>query len=91
MTKTELVDKVAERAGITKKDAGSCVDALFSSIEQALRAGEKVQIVGFGAFEVRERAARKGRNPQTGAEIDIAARRVPAFKAGKTLRDAVSG
>ncbi|NLY52689.1 MAG: HU family DNA-binding protein [Firmicutes bacterium] len=90
MTKVELVSQVAERTGMTKKDAGACVDAVLSVIEEALRAGEKVQLTGFGTFEVRERAARKGRNPQTGAEIEIAARRMPVFRAGKLLKDSVN-
>lgn len=90
MNKTELVAKVAEVAELSKKDATSAVDAIFSSITEALQGGDKVQLVGFGTFEVRERAARKGRNPQTGAEIDIAASKVPAFKPGKALKDAVN-
>ncbi|NLV92643.1 MAG: HU family DNA-binding protein [Firmicutes bacterium] len=90
MTKTELIESVAEKAGISKRDAGTAVDALLSAIGEALGRGEKVQLVGFGTFEVRERAARKGRNPQTGEEIAIAARAVPAFRAGKALKDAVA-
>lgn len=89
MTKVELVNAVAERTGLSKKDAGAAVDAVFDQITQALSRGDKVQIVGFGTFEVRERAARRGRNPQTGEEMSIAARRTPAFKAGKLLKDAV--
>lgn len=90
MTKTELVEKVAERTGMTKKDTAEAVDAVFASIAEALQRGEKVQLVGFGTFEVRERAARIGRNPQTGEEIEISARIVPAFKPGKALKDAVA-
>lgn len=90
VTKVELINKVAENTQMTKKDVGACVDAFFSVIQETLRAGEKVQLTGFGTFEVRERAARKGRNPQTGAEIDIAARRMPVFRAGKLLKEAVS-
>ncbi len=90
MTKTDLVDAVASKAGISKRDASSAVDALLSGIADALQSGEKVQLVGFGTFEVRERAARTGRNPQTGEEISIAARLVPAFKPGKVLKDAVA-
>lgn len=90
VTKTELVDTVASKAGLSKKDAGAAVDAFFSGIAEALQKGEKVQLVGFGTFEVRERAARTGRNPQTGEEISIAARSVPAFKPGKLLKDAVA-
>lgn len=90
MNKTELVAKVAEVASISKKDAASAVDAVFNSITDALQGGDRVQLVGFGTFEVRERSARKGRNPQTGAEIDIPASKVPAFKPGKALKDAVN-
>ncbi|HKM38950.1 MAG TPA: HU family DNA-binding protein [bacterium] len=89
MNKTELVGAVAEKAGLTKKDADRVVNSLFEVITETLASGEKVQIIGFGTFEVRHRAARKGRNPQTGEEIDIAASRLPAFKAGKALRRAV--
>lgn len=90
MNKQELVSSVAEKSGLTKKDSEKAVNAVFTSVEEALAKGEKVQLVGFGTFEVRERAARKGRNPQTGAEIEIAAAKVPAFKAGKALKDSVS-
>ncbi|MFO7310619.1 MAG: HU family DNA-binding protein [Bacillota bacterium] len=90
MTKTELIDRVAAKSGLTKKDAGKAVDALFEAVTEALAGGERVQIVGFGTFEVRERAARRGRNPQTGADIQIAARKIPAFKAGKALKDSVA-
>jgi DNA-binding protein HU-beta len=89
MNKTELVSSVAEKSGLTKKDAEKAVNALFASIEEALAKGERVQLVGFGTFEVRERKARTGRNPQTGAEIQIPAAKVPAFKAGKALKEAV--
>jgi DNA-binding protein HU-beta len=89
MNKTDLTNLVAEAAGISKKDAGNAVDATFQSIQDALAKGEKVQLIGFGTFEVRERAARNGRNPQTGAEIAIPASKVPAFKAGKVLKDSV--
>ncbi|MBF7125898.1 HU family DNA-binding protein [Pediococcus pentosaceus] len=87
--KAELVDNVAKVTGLTKKDATAAVDAVFSSIQDDLKKGEKVQLIGFGTFEVRNRAARKGRNPQTGKEIEIAASKVPAFKSGKALKDAV--
>lgn len=90
MNKQELVSSVAEKSGLTKKDSEKAVNAVFASIEDALAKGDKVQLVGFGTFEVRSRAARKGRNPQTGAEIEIAAAKVPAFKAGKALKDSVS-
>lgn len=87
--KQDLITKVAEATDFTKKDAAVAVDAVFAAIESFLAEGEKVQLIGFGNFEVRERAARKGRNPQTGEEISIAASKVPAFKAGKALKDAV--
>ncbi|HOV80857.1 MAG TPA: HU family DNA-binding protein [Bacillota bacterium] len=89
MNKAELVSNVAEKAELTKKDAEKAVSAVLEAIEEALSKGEKIQLVGFGTFEIRERAARKGRNPQTGEEINIAAARVPVFKAGKLLKDAV--
>lgn len=89
MNKTDLINAVAEQADLTKKEAGLAVDAVFEAIQTSLAKGEKVQLIGFGNFEVRERAARKGRNPQTGKEIDIHASKVPAFKAGKALKDAV--
>ena len=89
MNKANLITQVSEKAEITKKDADKAVTAILSAIEEALAKGDKVQLVGFGTFETKERAARKGRNPQTGEEIDIAAARVPVFKAGKALRDAV--
>ncbi|GAX89713.1 HU family DNA-binding protein [Effusibacillus lacus] len=89
MNKTDLVNSVAEKSELTKKDAARAVDAVFESIMEALVRGDKVQLIGFGNFETRERAARKGRNPQTGEEIEIAASKVPAFKPGKALRDAI--
>ena len=89
MNKTELVNEVAEKSGLTKKDAAKAVESVFEAIEGALAKGDKVTLIGFGNFEVRERAARKGRNPQTGKEIEIAASKVPAFKPGKALKDAV--
>lgn len=90
MNKTDLVSQVAEKAEVTKKEAEKVIGAVFASIEEALEKGDKVQLVGFGTFEVRERAARTGRNPKTGEEITIAAAKVPAFKPGKALRDAVN-
>lgn len=87
--KQDLIAKVAEATELTKKDAGRTVDAVFSAVSDFLTEGEKVQLIGFGNFEVRERAERKGRNPQTGQEITIAATKVPAFKAGKALKEAV--
>ncbi|WP_156936086.1 HU family DNA-binding protein [Anoxybacteroides tepidamans] len=89
MNKTELINAVAETSGLSKKDATKAVDAVFESITEALKSGDKVQLIGFGNFEVRERAARKGRNPQTGEEMEIPASKVPAFKPGKALKDAV--
>ncbi|OFI46717.1 DNA-binding protein [Floricoccus tropicus] len=87
--KQDLVAKVAEKAELTKKDAELAVNAVFSSVSEFLAEGEKVQLIGFGTFETRERAARTGRNPQTGKTLEIAATTVPAFKAGKALKDAV--
>ncbi|MCQ6275889.1 HU family DNA-binding protein [Bacillus sp. V3B] len=89
MNKTELVKAVSEQSELTQKDAAKAVDALFDTISNTLAEGEKLQLIGFGTFEVRERAARKGRNPQTGEEIEIAASKVPAFKPGKELKEAV--
>ena len=89
-SKQDLVNKVAEATDLTKKDSESVVDATFKAIEEFLVQGEKVQLIGFGNFEVRERAARQGRNPQTGETIQIKASKVPAFKAGKALKDAVN-
>lgn len=89
MNKTELISAVADASELSKKDAGKAVDAVFETVMDTLSESEKVQIIGFGTFEVRDRAARKGRNPQTGEEIEIPASKVPAFKAGKALRDAV--
>ena len=87
--KQELVNDVATTTGLTKKDATAAVDAVFASIQDTLAKGDKVQLIGFGNFEVRTRAARKGRNPQTGEEIEIAASKIPAFKPGKPLKDAI--
>ncbi|MDO4912212.1 MAG: HU family DNA-binding protein [Lactobacillus sp.] len=88
--KAELVSKVADKLeGKTKKEVAATVEALFEVIQDELKNGEKVQLIGFGTFEVRHRAERKGRNPQTGAEIKIPASDVPAFKPGKALKDAV--
>jgi DNA-binding protein HU-beta len=94
MNKTELRDALAARAGLTKRDAEGVIDTLFATdrggiIAGELKAGRRVQITGFGTFESRRREARKGRNPQTGEEINIAAGRYPAFKAGKGLKDRV--
>ncbi|MGG1217343.1 HU family DNA-binding protein [Priestia endophytica] len=89
MNKTELVNAVAAQAELTKQDAAKAVDALFKTISDTLSKEEKIQLIGFGTFEVRERAARIGRNPQTGEEMQIAASKVPAFKPGKELKEAV--
>jgi len=90
MNKTDLINQVSELSGLSKKDAGKAVDAVFEAIGEALQSGDKVQLVGFGNFEVRERQARKGRNPQTGEEIEIAASKIPAFKPGKQLKEIVA-
>lgn len=90
MHKAELVEKVAEKSGVTKKVAHQVVDSVFETIAEALKAGEKVQLIGFGSFEVRNRAERAGRNPQTGEEITIPASKAPAFKAGKALKEIVN-
>ena len=90
MTKSELINQIAEKSELTKKDAEQAFSAVVSTITDALVSGEKVQIVGFGTFEVTERAARTGKNPQTGKEIKIAACKAPKFKAGKALKDAVN-
>lgn len=88
MNKTELVAAVAEK-GFSKKDAEKAVAAVFGSIEEALKAGDKVQLIGFGTFEVRERAEKQGRNPRTGETMTFAASKIPAFKAGASLKAAV--
>ncbi|MEJ2177444.1 MAG: HU family DNA-binding protein [Gammaproteobacteria bacterium] len=90
MNKAELIDAVAGSANLTKTDAGDAVDAVFDSISKALSGGDSVSLVGFGTFSVSDRAARTGRNPRTGETISIAATRVPKFKAGKGLKDAVN-
>ncbi|WP_294801590.1 HU family DNA-binding protein [uncultured Gemmiger sp.] len=89
MTKVELISAVAADANLTKKDAEAAVSSALNAITNALKSGDKVTLVGFGTFEVRERPARNGRNPQTGAEITIPASKLPAFKAGKALKDSV--
>ncbi|MBQ8663087.1 MAG: HU family DNA-binding protein [Eubacterium sp.] len=90
MNKTELVAAMAEKAGLSKKDAEAALAAFTATVADALKAGDKIQLVGFGTFEVSERAARTGRNPQTGAEMVIAASKAPKFKAGKALKDAIN-
>lgn len=89
MNKTELVAAIANDAAISKKDAEAALKAMIENIEKALKDGEKVSLVGFGTFEVSERAARTGRNPQTGEEMTIAACKAPKFKAGKAFKDAI--
>jgi len=89
MTKAELVAKIAEKAGLSKKDAEAALNAFMDSVKEALAAGEKVSLVGFGTFEVVQRAERKGRNPQTGEEITIPATKAPKFRPGKGLKEAV--
>ncbi|KUK23346.1 MAG: HU family DNA-binding protein [Synergistetes bacterium] len=91
MTKAELVREVAEKTGMTKKDTALLVNTLFETIMDALSKGEKVQIAGFGIFEVKERAERVGRNPRTGEEIKIPPRKVPVFRVGKELKTKVMG
>ena len=90
MNKAEIKKKIAEESKLTKKAAETALDAFVTSVEGALKKGEKVQLVGFGTFEVRQRAARKGRNPQTKAEIKIPASKAPVFKAGKALKELVN-
>ena len=90
MNKTELVAAIAEKAGIAKKDAEKALAAFVDTVSAELKKGEKIQLVGFGTFEVRERAARTGINPQSGAKIKIAASKNPVFKAGKALKDSVN-
>ncbi|WP_076576674.1 nucleoid-associated protein HU-beta [Aeromonas sp. RU39B] len=90
MNKSQLIDKIADGADISKAAAGRALDAFIDAVTESLKDGDQVALVGFGTFAVRERAARSGRNPQTGATIEIAAGKVPAFKAGKALKDAVN-
>ncbi|MEI3175825.1 MULTISPECIES: HU family DNA-binding protein [unclassified Candidatus Paralachnospira] len=90
MNKTELIAAVAEKAELSKKDAEKAVKALTDTVAEALKAGDKVQLVGFGTFEVSERAAREGRNPRSGETMTIAASKMPKFKAGKALKDLVN-
>lgn len=91
MNKTELAAIIAEKAELTKKDAEAVLNAIMDSVKEALAKGDKVSLVGFGTFEVRERAAREGKNPRTGDKLTIAACKVPAFKPGKALKDKVNG
>lgn len=89
MNKNEFVTAIAEKSGLTKKDAEAALNAYTEVVTDALKSGDSVQLIGFGTFEVRERAARTGRNPHTGENIEIAAAKVPAFKPGKALKDAI--
>lgn len=91
MNKSELIEAIAESADISKAAAGRAIDAVVESVTKALKSGDQVTLIGFGTFSVKDRAARTGRNPQTGAEIQIAAAKIPSFKAGKGLKDAVNG
>lgn len=90
MNKADLVAVMAEKAGVSKKDAEASLKAFTDVVAEELKKGEKIQLVGFGTFEVSERAARTGRNPQTGAEMTIAASKAPKFKAGKALKDSLN-
>ncbi|BCG65424.1 MAG: DNA-binding protein HU-beta [Methyloprofundus sp.] len=90
MNKSELIDAMADASELTKADAGRALDAFMSSVTNALKSDDSVALVGFGTFSVKDRAERKGRNPQTGAEITIKAAKIPSFKAGKGLKDSVN-
>ncbi|GAA5002669.1 MULTISPECIES: HU family DNA-binding protein [Acinetobacter] len=90
MNKSELIDAIAQKGGLTKVDAAKALDATLESIGDALKSGDTVTLVGFGSFSVKERAARTGRNPKTGEELKIPASKVPSFKAGKGLKDSVA-
>ena len=90
MNKSELIEAIAGSADISKAAAGRAIDAVVESVTNALKSGDQVTLIGFGTFSVKDRAARTGRNPQTGAEIQIAAAKIPSFKAGKGLKDAIN-
>ncbi len=90
MNKTDLINSIAAKSGLNKKNSEAALNALIASVEESLKSGDKVVLVGFGTFEVRKRAARKGRNPQTKKEITIPASKAPVFKAGKVLKDKVN-
>lgn len=90
MNKTELIQAAAEASGVSKKDTAAVVEAVFANIADTMAKGDKIQLIGFGTFEVRDRAAREGKNPRTGEIVKIDACRVPAFKAGKALKDKVN-
>jgi DNA-binding protein HU-beta len=89
MNKQDIINSISTKSGLSKKDSGGALEAFISSVEDALKVGDKVSLVGFGTFEITERVARKGRNPQTGEEIDIPASKAPKFKAGKGLKESV--
>ena len=90
LMKDDIINSVVDKTGLSKKDAGAAVEAFTSTVQDALKKGNSIGLIGFGTFEVRTRAAREGRNPQTGAALKIPKKKVPAFKAGKKLKDAVS-
>ncbi len=90
MNKTELIAAVSEKTGVSKKDCEKTISAMLDQVAESLAQGDKVQIVGFGSFEVKERQARTGRNPKTGEAVEIAASKAPVFKAGKALKDTVA-
>ena len=90
LMKDDIISSVVDKTGLSKKDAGAAVEAFTSTVQDALKKGDSIGLIGFGTFEVRTRAARDGRNPQTGAKIKIPKKNVPAFKAGKKLKDAVA-
>ncbi len=90
MNKSELIDAIASKASLSKTDSAQALDAVIAAVGEALKSGDTVTLVGFGTFSVKERAARTGRNPKTGAAIQIAASKVPGFKAGKGLKDIVA-
>ncbi|WGM08994.1 HU family DNA-binding protein [Arsenophonus nasoniae] len=90
MNKTELINQISEKADLTKKDSEKALNAFIETVTEALKAGDEIQLVGFGSFQVKQRAARDGRNPKTGEPLKIAAANVPSFKAGKILKEAVN-
>ena len=90
MNKQELLSAISEKSGLTKKDSEAALAAFIETVQESLKKGEKVQLIGFGSFEIRERAARSGKNPLTGEPMDIPAAKVPAFKAGRALKDLVN-
>ncbi len=91
MNKQELIERMADKTGLTRKDCGTALDGFLSAVTEALQTGDAVKLVGFGSFEVKHRAARTGRNPQTKEPVDIPAQTIPMFKAGKGLKDSIAG